>query len=156
MNTDLLMAASERGIHLLFETETIAEDMGRLTAAELYRKGVGTDTGIVCFYDPADPGAAKAFTKHLETEDRNGNAIRYHATLRRPRGKQDLQEYLQDVRIALKVRQGGVPRTVVGGDIPKLPWEMSQYRYAEPKRDGRPTSEKPISQAVFLMRSSGE
>jgi hypothetical protein len=25
MNTDLLMAAGERGIHLLFETETIAE-----------------------------------------------------------------------------------------------------------------------------------
>lgn len=124
----------------LYEAETLAEDMGRLTADRLEAHKVSDSRVIPVWYDPADPGAARTFIRHLKST----KGKHYKAVLRKPSGKQDLQDYLSYIRQALKIGHGGRPLTVVGAGVTKLPWEMLNYHYAERKSLLRPVSEIPV------------
>ena len=124
----------------LYQTETIPEHMGRDTADYLERLGVEDGKQIAVIADPEDPAAAKTFVKHLTST----KGRRYHGSLKRPSGKQDFEEHLRLCRRRLKLTPGRPARIVMSARVRHLPYELTQYRYPEKRREDKPITEKPV------------
>jgi len=128
-----------RLIDEIYMTETLAEEIGAATANKLEAHGVGTEQKITAWADPEDPGAARTWARHLVS--RTGR--RYNVVLRNPGIRQDILDYLQDVRVALKIPRNGRPRTIVGAGVINFPLEMNSYHYPDGS-DARTIAEAPV------------
>jgi len=133
-----------RFIDELYERGRIPEEMGRLTAAKLYKLGVKPGQIIVIVPDPEDPAAAKTFAGHLEHKLPNGEIVKYYGALRYPSGRMDYEERLRLCRRRLKVLRGLPPRMIIGSGLTWFPWEFTQYCYPVKLGEENPHGEKPV------------
>lgn len=131
---------TERFIGEVYQTETLAEDMGRRVADLLEELGVSSGRIIPAVYDREDPASARTFVKHLTST----RGTQYHASLKQPAGRIDLNEWLRLCRRRLKLTTGGPPKLVISSRVHWFPWELTQYRYPQRKGEERPSSEKPV------------
>jgi hypothetical protein len=134
-NIDELLVLDE-----VYRTETIPEEMAKITADHLEALGVPEDTKIPLIFDAEDPAAARTFVKHLTSS----KGRRYYAMLRRAGVKPDLEERHRLCRRRLKLEVGKAQFLGLSNRVSWLPYELTQYRYPQRKGEDRPVTEKPI------------